>query len=113
MNTLKQTSDMTGIGKDTILYYEKIGLIPPVMRNDIGYRIYNSEFVDMLNVIACLKKTGMSLENIKKYMQLDTSESRYNMLQDHQTTLEQQMIELQNIITIKLKKIKPAKKMEE
>lgn len=113
VNALKQTSDITGLSKDTILYYEKIGLIPPVLRNEVGYRIYSTDDVDKLHVIACLKKTGMSLENIKIYMQICTSEGRHTMLENYKITLEQQMTELQKIIDIKLKKMKVTKKMEE
>jgi DNA-binding transcriptional MerR regulator len=49
-----------------------------------------------------LKKAGMSLEEIKKYLKLTISE-RNQMLSDHKKKLEEQMKEVQMIIEIKLK----------
>ncbi|MFD1888562.1 MerR family transcriptional regulator [Paenibacillus wenxiniae] len=103
---LKQTAMLSGLSKDTILFYEKIGLIPTTARNELGYRVYSQEDIDTLNLIACLKRTGMSLEDIKSYLQLEISEERYQRLHEHKEKLAQQMMELQNVIDIKLNKIK-------
>ncbi|MEW4369974.1 MerR family transcriptional regulator [Paenibacillus kandeliae] len=112
MYPLKQTADRSGLSKDTILFYEKTGLIPPIARNEIGHRIYSQENVDTLQLIACLKKMGMSLEDIKHYLHLNISEERYDMLEHHKQKLAQQMIELQNVINIKLTKLKNKKGKE-
>ncbi len=109
---LKQTAMLSGLSKDTILFYEKTGLIPAIARNEMGYRVYSQEDIDMLQLIACLKKTGMSLEDIKSYLQLEASEERYQRLQDHKEKLAQQMLELQNVIDIKLNKIKRKNEQE-
>lgn len=106
MYPLKQTADRSGLSKDTILFYEKTGLIPPIARNEIGHRIYSQENVDTLQLIACLKRTGMSLEEIKQYLHLQISEDRYHMLENHKQKLAQQMVELQQVIDIKLTKLK-------
>ncbi len=109
---LKQTAMLSRLSKDTILFYEKTGLIPAIARNEMGYRVYSQEDIDTLQLIACLKKTGMSLEDIKSYLQLEASEERYQRLQDHKEKLAQQMLELQNVIDIKLNKIKRKNEQE-
>ncbi len=106
MYILKQAATLSGLSKDTILFYEKTGLLPTIARNEIGHRMYSQQDVDTLHLIACLKKTGMSLEDIKSYLQIDVSEDRYQMLHTHKEKLQQQLLELQNVIDIKLKKIK-------
>ncbi len=99
---MKKLSEQTGIKADTILYYEKIGILPRIERNNRGHRVYELKHKTRLDSIICLKKAGMSLEEIKKYLKLTISE-RNQMLSDHKKKLEEQMKEVQRIIEIKLK----------
>jgi DNA-binding transcriptional MerR regulator len=100
--SIKQLSEQIGIHGDTILYYEKIGILPQIERNNRGHRVYGLKHKTRLDSIICLKKAGMSLEEIKKYLKLTISE-RNQMLLEHKKKLEEQMTEVQRIIEIKLK----------
>jgi DNA-binding transcriptional MerR regulator len=100
--SIKQLSEQIGINGDTILYYEKIGILPKIERNTRGHRVYGLEHKTRLDLTICLKKAGMSLEEIKKYLQL-TNLERNQMLLNHKKKLEEQMKEVQRIIEIKLK----------
>jgi len=101
----KQISEETGLSRDTLRYYEKIQLIPPIERSKSGHRVYDLKHKEIINLIVCLKKTGMSLDAITKYIKLNTSSERYEMLQEHKKKVESQVTELQKIIELKLKKI--------
>lgn len=69
--TIKELSTMVDLSAYTIRYYEKIGLLPRAERNESRYRIYTVKDVERLRLISCLKKTGMSLDEIKPYLDLD------------------------------------------
>ena len=52
------------INKETIRYYEKIGLLSEPKRNDNGYRIYLKEDIDKVRFILIVKNFGFSLKEI-------------------------------------------------
>ena len=69
--TIGEASEKTGLSADTLRYYEKIGLIPPVPRRENGLRDYGAETIKLVALIQRLKETGMQLlletrENIMK-----------------------------------------------
>lgn len=70
--TIKQTAGRTGMTEDTIRYYEKIALLPRAERKDNGHRIYRQKDVDTLRLIACLKKTGMPLDEMRPFLTVST-----------------------------------------
>lgn len=69
--TIKELSAMVDLSAYTIRYYEKIDLLPKAERNESKYRVYTKKDVERLRLILCMKKTGMSLEEIKPYLDLD------------------------------------------
>ncbi|NOU96621.1 MerR family transcriptional regulator [Paenibacillus sp. LMG 31456] len=58
-----------GTTEDTLRYYEKIGLLSQVQRKQNKHRIYSDTDKEMLLLIKCLKKTGMSLEEIRPFLE--------------------------------------------
>lgn len=83
-------AERTGISKDTIRYYEKIGLLRPEIINK--YREYNNNDVILIETIIKLKQTGFSLLEVK--MLFDWSKNT-----DHNKKLTQE--EIQNVLQIK------------
>lgn len=67
--SIKQASKKTGLTEDAIRYYEKIGLLPYAKRKRNGHRIYDEEDIELMDLIICLKKTGMSLNEMKNFLQ--------------------------------------------
>lgn len=53
---MKEIMEHFKVSEDTLRYYEKIGLLPPVGRKNNGHRIYNSSHMETLRMILCLKK---------------------------------------------------------
>lgn len=62
---IKEFSEKTGLTKDTIRFYEKIGVIPKTKRKKSGYRTYNEELVIQVKMISRAKSLGFSLVEIK------------------------------------------------
>lgn len=60
-------SEQTGLGIHTIRFYEKQGLINIQEKDGSGHRLYAAKDVEVLNWIACMKSSGMSLNKIKQY----------------------------------------------
>ncbi|MFP3718362.1 MerR family transcriptional regulator [Bacillus safensis] len=67
--SIKQASKKTGLTEDAIRYYEKIGLLPYAKRKRNGHRMYDEEDIELMDLIICLKKTGMSLNEMKNILQ--------------------------------------------
>lgn len=68
--TIREIAAKTNMSTDTLRYYERIGLLPPVPRNAAGIRNYDEYFVNFINFIKKLKASGMSLEHIIDYIRL-------------------------------------------
>lgn len=102
--TIKQTAEQTGINEDTIRYYERIALLPRVERKDNGHRIYRQEDINTIRLIACLKKTGMPLEEIRPFLAVsaDTDPAEYpelvELLRIHRENIVSQITSLQQVV---------------
>ncbi|WP_433752473.1 MerR family transcriptional regulator [Paenibacillus amylolyticus] len=102
--SIKETSEQAGLSEDTIRYYEKIGLLPQAVRKPNRHRVYRPEDIHTMKLITCLKKTGMSLEEMKPYLQMsmdsdlaDFPEER-EMLVNHRKKVEAQIASLQQVV---------------
>ena len=63
--SVNEFAKMSRIPKDTLLYYDRIGLLPPEERGDNKYRYYSILLLATVNMIRTLQRLGMSLEEIK------------------------------------------------
>lgn len=70
MYSIKEVSKMMGISAYTLRYYEKIGLLEFVHRDEKGIRQFDISDILTLNTIYRLKETGMPLHEIKHYLKL-------------------------------------------
>lgn len=68
--TIGEAAEKTGLTTDTLRYYEKIGLIPPVPRRENGLRDYGEETLKLVELIQRFKAIGMPLETIQNYLRL-------------------------------------------
>ena len=90
--TIREVAAKTNMSTDTLRYYERIGLLPPVPRNAAGIRNYDEYFVNFINFIKKLKASGMSLEHIIDYIRLAemgdaTIQERKKLLAEARETL--------------------------
>jgi len=66
--TIQEASRQTGLSEPTLRYYEEVGLIGPVARDDSsGHRRYRESDVDALQALACLRAMGVGIEDMRAY----------------------------------------------
>ncbi len=105
MYTIREVSKMFDIPPTTLRYYDKEGLLPYVGRKESGYREFSENDVQMLRVIECLKKSGMSIKEIRQFadwVQMgDASiKERLEMFQNRKRAVEQQMEDLKKTMEL-------------
>jgi len=98
--SIKQVSEKTNLKPHVLRYYEKEGLLPFVSRSESGIRRYSDYDLDWLGLICCLKNTGMSIKQIKDFVELsvqgdETLKQRCEMLIAHKGNVEIQIQEMQ------------------
>lgn len=68
--TISQVAEKMGVTVPTLRYYDKEGLLPFVDKKSDGTRVFKDEDFQGLNVITCMKNSGVQIKDIKKYMDL-------------------------------------------
>lgn len=99
MYSIREVSEIMGISIYTLRYYEKIGLLSFVKRNSAGQREFTKSDIVTLNTVYRLKQTGMSLKNIKHYLDLvaegeSSISERKDMFEKQKLVVEDQIKEL-------------------
>ncbi len=103
--TVGEMSKLLGIPSSTLRYYDKEGLLPFVERSPGGIRMFQEKDYEWLKIIECLKKAGMSIKDIKKYIELslqgdETISERLQMFRDQRESLLAQMAALQQTLDV-------------
>jgi len=102
---IAEVSERFGISLDTLRYYERIGLIPPVTRNESGIRDYNELDTRRVEFIKCMRSAGLPIEVLIEYIALvqkgdKTIESRKDILKEQRELLAARMKEMQKTLDI-------------
>lgn len=97
--TIKDISEKTKLRPHVLRYYEKEGLLPAVNRTEGGIRHYSDDDIEWLGVICCLKNTGMSIRQIREFVELCTQgdhtiKQRLDLLTEHRQTVEEDIREM-------------------
>lgn len=103
MYTIQDVSEKTGLSAHTLRYYEKEGLICGVERSRGGFRQYSDNDLEALWLICCLKNTGMSLQEIARFLTLtrqgdQTLRERVELLRAHREEVIKRMEEMQQYL---------------
>lgn len=98
--SIKQVSEKTNLKAHVLRFYEREGLLPNVNRSDSGIRRYTEDDLEWLGLVCCLKNTGMSIKQIKDFVELSkqdgkTLKQRCDMLIEHKKNVEAQIAEMQ------------------
>ena len=70
MYSMKQTCEKVGMSYQTLKFYCNQGLIPNVQRDKNNYRIFDDNNINWIKSLTCLKKCGMSIDEMKAYLDL-------------------------------------------
>ena len=98
--TIAEASRQYGLSADTLRYYERIGLIPPVPRNKSGIRDYDQESCQWIELMKCMRSAGVQIEALVEYVELfrqgdATLEAREALLMEQRDLLMTRMEEMQ------------------
>jgi DNA-binding transcriptional MerR regulator len=67
--TIQEASRHCGMSEPTLRYYEEVGLIGPIDRDQrSGHRRYGDDDVNALEVLACLRAVGVGIEEMRTYL---------------------------------------------
>ena len=97
--SISEVAEKTNLTAHTLRYYEKEGLLPFVDRSDSGNRDFKTKDLEWLELICCLKNTGMPIKKIKEYIELclkgdDTIDVRRQIFINHREEVIEQIEEL-------------------
>ncbi|WP_061413319.1 stress response transcriptional regulator NmlR [Streptococcus oralis] len=100
---IKSASQTLGLSADTIRYYERIGLVPPITRSAAGIRDFQESDMEALEFVKCFRSAGVSVESLVAYMALyqegeATKSARLDILLDERDKLAQRISELETAL---------------
>lgn len=101
--TIKQVSEKYGIPANTLRYYEKAGVIPPVTRTASGIRDYSEDDIAWVENAKCMRAAGLSIESLTEYLRLykegdSTIKERKELLSQQRELLTAQKKQLEETI---------------
>lgn len=70
MYSMKEVCKQVGMTYETLKFYCNEGLIPNVKRDKRNYRVFDDRDVAWIKSLSCLKKCGMSIKEMKEYLNL-------------------------------------------
>ncbi len=100
---ISDVSKKFNISHDTLRYYERIGLLPAVARDDNGFRNYQEVDCNWIDFILCMRNAGMEIETLIEYVNLfqlgdKTIKARKLILQDQRATIQSKIDELEKVL---------------
>lgn len=101
---IKSASQELGLSADTIRYYERIGLVPPITRTTSGIRDFQKSDMEALEFVKCFRAAGVSVESLIDYMALfqegeATREARLQILLEERDKLVARIREQEAALT--------------
>ena len=98
--TIAEVSKKYGLSADTLRYYERIGLIPPVPRTKGGVRDYGEESCGWIELMKCMRAAGVQIEALIEYVALfqqgdSTVDARKAILIEQRDQLVERMADVQ------------------
>lgn len=101
--TISEVSGKYDISADTLRYYERIGLLPPVHRKENGLRDFTDGDCNWVHFIKCMRGAGISIEALIEYVNLfqqgaETIQARKELLKDQRQKLAARIAEMQAVM---------------
>lgn len=93
--TIKEVSEKYDISQDTLRYYERVGMIPPVTRSANGIRDYQEKDIGWVELAKCMRSAGLPVEAMIEYVRLtqvgdNTIPARLQLLSEQREELIEQ-----------------------
>ena len=108
--TIQRAAAETGVSRDTLRYYEKIGILPGIGRSRSGHRRFTDDDMGWIKLVQCLRATGMPIEDLHAYAELakqgdSTAPERLRILERHRERIRDEMQELSTALALVERKI--------
>jgi len=105
MMKISEVSEQYELSADTLRYYERVGLIPPVNRTESGIRDYNDDDLKRVDFIKCMRSAGLPIEVLIQYVGLvaqgdQTAGRRPQILMEQRELLLDKIEEMQKVLSI-------------
>ena len=94
--TISEISKLYNIGKDSLRYYEKLGILCP-KRAENGYRLYTTHDIYRLNVIKDMRSLGFSMQQIQQYLDQRSVDNSIDMFKKEIGLIDQKIEQLQSM----------------
>ena len=91
MYTIGQVGRLAQLSRSTLLYYDRIGLLPPSEKSPAGYRLYSEADLVRLERIRTYRAAGLSLDRIKELLQVDDPDYLTQALEARLIALNQEI----------------------
>lgn len=103
--TIGEVAKIMNVAPSTLRYYDKEGLLPFVERSNGGMRMFKKQDFEQLFIIDCLKKTGVSIKDIKTFMgwvvKGDTAiDERLELFQKRREIIKEQIKQLEQTLSV-------------
>ena len=103
--TVGQAAEILGIAPSALRYYENQGLLPALERTQGGQRQFSEKDIEACRVIECLKSSGLSIKEIKEFMDLvakgdKTLQARLDLFQNRRDTLKEELEQMQQVLDV-------------
>lgn len=97
---IKKAAEMFDLSVDTLRYYERVGVIPPVHRNESGYRDYTTKDLNWIYLAKNLRNAGLSVESLIEFAQLAQLRETQNVEEAQKQILFDQLEELDKKLAV-------------
>ena len=102
--TIKNMSELTGLPASTLRYYDKQGLLPNLKRDGNNIRIFTDDDYASLRLIDCLKRSGLSIKDIKKFIDMAGKEEaltgRLEIFHKRREILRKELEDLKGVLDV-------------
>ncbi|PKM49909.1 MAG: MerR family transcriptional regulator [Firmicutes bacterium HGW-Firmicutes-7] len=97
--TIKEVAEKVELTPHTLRYYENEGLLPYILRDTNGNRVFSDTNVEWLRFVKCLRDTSMPISEMRHFVNLsmqgdDTVPERMEILYQHRENLEKKLKEM-------------------
>lgn len=97
---ISEFSRLTGIKRENLRYYDQIGLLSPECRGENGYRYYTQRQLSTAYLIYSLRELGISIEEIKKYIDRRTPEKMFSLFNSQKEYILKEMKKLERSLEV-------------
>lgn len=97
---IREIGQIFDVPSSTLRYYEELGILPEVKRDEHKRRVYTDEHIDRLQAITCFKRTGLPMSKIHDFFEYaenlrDNIDKVVDMMEDHEKYIVDQMEKMQ------------------